>query len=249
MSLHDWGFTEFEEPFKKFRAHGLIIKDGAKMSKSKGNVVNPDEYIVNFGADTLRMYLMFLAPFEQGGDFRDSGVLGVERFLKRAWQYVEKGSYAAHKETHSLLHKTIKKVAEDIEDLHYNTAISALMILLNGFEEHGTTQDDFEVFLKLLAPFAPHITEEIWRGSFGRKTSIHRELWPEYDPKLLIEDMITMVLQVNGKMRDTIRMAATVTEEEAKAAALANENVKRIIGSAAPKKFIYVDKKLMNIVV
>ncbi|MGB7957392.1 MAG: class I tRNA ligase family protein [Minisyncoccia bacterium] len=249
MALHDWGLVDFEEPFKKFRAHGLIIKDGAKMSKSKGNVVNPDEYIANFGADTLRMYLIFLAPFEQGGDFRDSGVLGIERFLKRAWQYAEKASYIPNKETHSLLHKTIKKVSEDIEDLHYNTAISALMILLNGFEERGTAQDDFEIFLKLLAPFAPHITEEIWREQFGHKTSIHRERWPEYDPKLLIEDTVTIVLQVNGKVRDTIKMPAAVTEEEAKAAALTNENVKRTMGNVPQKKIIYVDKKLVNIVV
>ena len=168
MALHDWGFMDFEEPFKKFRAHGLIIKDGAKMSKSKGNVVNPDEYIANFGADTLRMYLMFLAPFEQGGDFRDSGVLGIERFLKRVWNLadnivpVKTGTQDGKK---NLLHKTIKKVTEDIENLHYNTAISALMILLNGFDDEAT-KDDFEVFLKLLAPFAPHITEEIWRENF-----------------------------------------------------------------------------------
>jgi leucyl-tRNA synthetase len=259
MALHDWEFVKFEEPFKKFRAHGLIIKDGAKMSKSKGNVVNPDEYIANFGADTLRMYLMFLAPFEQGGDFRDAGVLGIERFLKRVWNYAgnkfsvvpaDAGAHASsEKETHSLLHKTIKKVAEDIENLHYNTAISALMILLNGFEERGAKKDDFEIFLKLLAPFAPHITEEIWRESFGHATSIHREPWPIYDPKLLIEDMVTIVLQVNGKMRGTIQMDASVTEETAKTAALADEGVKRSIGSAVPTKIIYVDKKLVNIVV
>ena len=214
MALNDWGFMDFEEPFKKFRAHGLIIKDGAKMSKSKGNVINPDEYIANFGADTLRMYLMFLAPFEQGGDFRDSGVLGLERFLKRVWNLGEselkvQGSESKNR---ALLHKTIKKVTEDIENLHYNTAISALMILLNGFEEQGTTREDFKMFLKLLAPFAPHLTEEIWRENFGHKTSIHREPWPTYDPKFLIEDTITMVLQVNGKMRDTVSMDATVTE-------------------------------------
>ena len=266
MALHDAGFLDFEEPFMKFRAHGLIIKDGAKMSKSKGNIINPDEYIKNFGADTLRMCLMFLAPFEQGGDFRDSGVLGTERFLKRVWNFagvipaqagiqncrekilgsrVESGTT----EERTLLHKTIKKVTDDIEDLHYNTAISALMILLNGFEENGASKKDFEIFLKLLAPFAPHITEEIWRECFGNKTSIHREPWPEYDPKLLIEETVTIVLQVNGKIRDTISMDASVTESAAKEAALANEKVKHAMGSAAPKRVIYVDKKLVNIVI
>jgi len=253
MALHDWGFTDFEEPFKKFRAHGLIIKDGAKMSKSKGNVVNPDEYIANFGADTLRMYLMFLAPFEQGGDFRDSGVLGIERFLKRVWNLrdavvpAEAGTQNVS-DKKNLLHKTIKKVTEDIENLHYNTAISALMILLNGFDDEAT-KDDLEVFLKLLAPFAPHITEEIWRGNLEHTTSIHREPWPEHDPKLLIEDTVTIVLQVNGKMRGTMEMISSVTEEEVKESALASESVMRAMGSAKPKKIIYVDKKLVNIVI
>jgi len=250
MALHDWGLVRFEEPFKKFRAHGLIIKDGAKMSKSKGNVINPDEYIADFGADALRMYLMFLAPFEQGGDFRDSGILGIERFLKRVWNFGQKGFLAESGLTdQTLLHKTIKKVTEDIENLHYNTAISALMILLNGFEENGAANENFKKFLKLLAPFAPHIAEEIWRENLKHETSIHIEPWPEYDPKLLVEDMVTIVFQVNGKVRDTIKMAVSVTKEEAEAAALANEGVKRAMGTAAPKKVIYVDKKLVNIVV
>jgi leucyl-tRNA synthetase len=268
MALHDAGLLDFEEPFTKFRAHGLIIKDGAKMSKSKGNIINPDEYITNFGADTLRMCLMFLAPFEQGGDFRDSGVLGTERFLKRVWNICW-GAMDVHKkmkpasassETYAVpenfqreIYKTIKKVSEDIEDLKYNTAISSLMILLNEAEEAEKEIDlpryFFEIFLKLLAPFAPHMTEEIWRECFGNKTSIHREPWPEYNPKLLIEEAVTIVLQVNGKMKDTISMDPSVTEAAAKEAALANEKMKRAIGSAVPKRIIYVDKKLVNIVI
>ena len=255
LALTDWGIVNFKdgEPFPKFRAHGLIIKDGAKMSKSKGNVINPDEYIANFGADTLRMYLMFLAPFEQGGDFRDAGVLGIERFLKRVWNLGENlaGADAQPSEVRSLgalLHKTIKKVTEDVDDLHYNTAISALMILVNGFEEYGVSRGYFEMFLKLLAPFAPHITEEIWRENFGHDRSIHREPWPQYDPKMLIEETITLVLQVNGKMRGTVSLPATLTEDEAKAAALADEGVRRALGGAAPKKIIYVERKLVNIV-
>jgi leucyl-tRNA synthetase len=250
MALHDAGLLNFEEPFKKFRAHGLIIKDGAKMSKSKGNIINPDEYIKNFGADTLRMCLMFLAPFEQGGDFRDSGVLGTERFLKRVWNFSQTEFAAGSgKEDKSLLHKTIKKVTEDIENLHYNTAISALMILLNAFEARGPAKEDFEIFLKLLAPFAPHLAEEVWRETFKHRTSIHREAWPEYDPKFLTEEKVTIVLQVNGKTRDTISMDAAVTEAAAKDAALGNDNVKRAMGSAAPKRVVYVDKKLVNIVI
>ncbi len=267
MALHDWKLVKFEEPFKKFRAHGLLIKDGAKMSKSKGNVINPDEYIKNFGADTLRMYLMFLAPFEQGGDFRDSGVLGIERFLKRVWQYAEvvipakagiqntvskkPGSPVKPGMTNraSLLHKTIKKVSEDIEKLHYNTAVSALMILLHGFEDVGGSKEDLEVFLKLLAPFAPHMTEEIWRETLGHKTSIHRELWPICDEKLTREEKFTLVIQVNGKVRDTIEVDAGISEADAKKLALSNEKIKNLLGSREPKKVIYVPKKLVNIVV
>ena len=268
MALHDWKFVNFNEPFKKFRAHGLIIKDGAKMSKSKGNVVNPDEYIANFGADTLRMYLMFLAPFEQGGDFRDSGVLGIERFLKRVWKLfmdaidvnkkakpasLSPETYVVPEDFNQVIHKTVKKVTEDIEDLKYNTAISALMILFNEAEKQSENIDlpryFFETFLKLLAPFAPHITEELWRENLGHAASIHRETWPEYDPKLLIQHMITIVLQVNGKVRGTAQMAAPVTENDAKAIALTDEGVKRAMGNAQPKKIIYVDKKLVNIVV
>lgn len=250
MVLHDWKLVDFDEPFKKFRAHGLLIKDGAKMSKSKGNVVNPDEYIENFGADTLRMYLMFLAPFEQGGDFRDSGVLGIERFLKRVWQFALRPETQSSKpQIRALLHKTIKKVAEDIERLHYNTAVSALMVLLNGFEEYGAARADFEIFLKLLAPFAPHITEELWREIFGHGSSIHHELWPAHDPKLIQDETIQLVLQVNGKVRDTIMVDAAVTEAEAKEAALASEKVKRAMGGKEPKKLIYVEKRLVNVVV
>ena len=250
MALCDAGLLSFKdgEPFPKFRAHGLIIKNGAKMSKSKGNVINPDEYIANFGADTLRMYLMFLAPFEQGGDFRDAAVLGVERFLRRAWDFAQ-GSGAKEAGTRPLLHRTVKKVTDDIENLHYNTAVSALMILLRDLEENGASKNNMETFLKLLAPFAPYLTEEIWREHLGHETSVHREAWPTYDPALLAEEAVTIVLQVNGKMRDTISMDASATEASVKSAALASEKVKRAIGTAEPKRIIYVDKKLVNIVI
>ncbi len=253
MALHDWGLVPFEEPFKKFRAHGLLIKDGAKMSKSKGNVINPDEYIANFGADTLRMYLMFLAPFEQGGDFRDEAVLGIERFLKRVWQLKPDASPSERSSSESttksgMMQRTIKKVTEDIERLHYNTAVSSLMVLLRALEEEGATREDLEVFLKLLAPLAPHITEEMWREALGHKSSIHREPWPDYDPALIKEDMITLVLQVNGKVRDTLTARATINEEAAKELALASEKVKAALGGKKPKRIIYVEKKLVNIV-
>jgi leucyl-tRNA synthetase len=257
MVLHDLNLVQFDEPMTKFRAHGLLIKDGAKMSKSKGNVVNPDEYIKKFGADVLRTYLMFLAPFEQGGDFRDAGILGIERFLHRVWklgqthvaEQVSPDGDAQRKNEHAL-HQAIKKVTEDIETLNYNTAISALMICLNEFEKGAPpSRDGFSVFAKLLAPFAPHIAEEIWRTLLGHKTSIHREQWPAYNPKLIASDTFTLVIQVNGKVRDSVEVPPDITEAHAKEIALQRERVRQFVGKAEPKNVIYVRGRLINIVI
>ena len=210
--FHDWGLIDFDEPFKKFRAHGLLIKDGAKMSKSKGNVVNPDEYIKKFGADVLRMYLMFLGPFAEGGDFRDESIAGIDRFLNRVWNLWQKiKDENDSKVSETILHQSIKKVGEDIEKLHYNTAISQLMILLSGLEK-GCGEKSFKTFLKLLAPFAPFITEELWGG----KTSIHKSEWPEYDEKKTKEEIKTIIVQINGKVRDKFEAANDISEDDIK---------------------------------
>jgi len=260
LALHDIGLLEFRkstapegEPFPKFRAHGLLIKEGTKMSKSKGNVINPDEYIEKFGADTLRMYLMFLAPFEQGGDFRDQALLGIWRFLERVWKLIHGMSKRkdltgeGDAEQMRIIHRTVKKVGEDIESLHYNTAISALMILLRALEG-GVTHEDAKTFLKLLAPFAPYITEELWQ-ELGEKVSIHKAQWPMYDPQKIAEDIFTLIIQVNGKLRDTIDVPLDTTEAQARELALGRENVKKFIGSTRPGRIIYIPKKLINIVV
>ncbi|MEK7651120.1 MAG: leucine--tRNA ligase [Patescibacteria group bacterium] len=251
MTLHEAGKLHFEEPFPKFRAHGLLIKEGAKMSKSKGNVINPDEYIKNFGADSLRMYLMFLAPFEQGGDFRDEAVLGIVRFLDRVWNLCVKEikkSNKASEETLRLTHRTIKKITNDIESLHYNTAISALMIFLNEFEKKGVDKENKEVFLKLLAPFAPHITEELW-SELGKKTSIHKSSWPIANSKFLKEEDFDLVIQVNGKLRATIKMPRGASQRDAEKAAFGNENVNNSIAGQKPKKTIFVPNRLINFVI
>jgi leucyl-tRNA synthetase len=259
MALHEWGMLHFEEPFPKFRAHGLLIKEGAKMSKSKGNVVNPDEYITRFGADVLRMYLMFLAPFEQGGDFRDQAMLGIVRFLDRAWKLFQAqnenlGSKNDAKRTENgelqkVLHKTIKKVTEDIETLNYNTAISALMMLLTEMERgrQPLSVNDRAVFLKLLAPFAPHITEELWH-ELGNTDSIHRSEWPAYDEALLIESTAEIAVQVNGKLRGTVMLPANAAQPDVEAAARADANVAKFL-SGIPTKVIYVPGRLINFVV
>jgi leucyl-tRNA synthetase len=269
MVFNDMKLINFEEPFPKFRAHGLLIKDSAKMSKSKGNVVNPDEYVKKFGADALRMYLMFIAPFEDGGDFQDNGISGITRFLGRVWQlgirrqvsllHQDFGGRAGIRENaipnnaEKLLHQTIKKVTEDIESLHYNTAISALMILLNELEKDvlNLTPITLNLFLKLLAPFAPHMTEELWQRSkaSGKFKSIHLEPWPEYDPKLIKEKTFMLIIQVNGKMRDSVEVPVGITSAKAQSLALASGKVKTFLSEANPKRVIYVPGRLVNIVV
>ena len=266
LALHDLGLFEFGEspapkgePFPKFRAHGLLISEGGKMSKSKGNVVNPDEYIKKFGADVLRMYLMFLAPFEQGGDFRDAGILGVVRFLERVWRFYKnhksKQLSPAGKRAESIsmrwLYRAPLKITKDIESLKYNTAISALMISLNEMERvpQYVSSNIKETFLKLLAPFAPHITEEIWRNVLGNKESIHKSPWPEYDPKLIKEEEFDLVIQVNGKHRDTMRASVGISGEKAKRLALESARVKGLIGNKPIRKTIYVKDRLINFVI
>ncbi len=283
LALHDLKLVNFGdskapkgEPFPKFRAHGLLIKEGAKMSKSKGNVVNPDEYIKNFGADTLRMYLMFLAPFEQGGDFRDAGVMGISRFLERVYKFSQRISdpnttnyiRIIRKERknseHSdvfvdldrILHQTIKKVSDDLESLSYNTAISAMMILLNKFEEkaESVSLPNWIDFLKLLAPFAPHLSEELFQSAkkhnsqFIIRNSIHLSDWPQYNPELARESNFTLIVQINGKVRASIEAPIGISEKNALALALRNERVKELV-SGDPKRVIFIPNRLINLVI
>ena len=185
------------------------------MSKSRGNVINPDTIVKQFGADTLRLYEMFMGPFEQMIPWDTKGVVGCRRFIDKVYNLATKREKPAKttEALEKLLHKTIKKVTEDIEHFKFNTAVSQMMILLNTIEKAGAVgKEQWKKFLQILAPFAPHITEEIWRENFEHRTSIHCEPWPAYDPKLLVEDTVTIVLQVNGKVRDTIKMVAAVTE-------------------------------------
>ncbi|MDP3770094.1 MAG: leucine--tRNA ligase, partial [bacterium] len=262
----DWKMTYASEPFVKFRSHGLITKDGAKMSKSKGNIVNPDEYINAYGADTMRMYLAFMAPLDQGGDFRDAGIIGITRFLNRVWNFASGHAHGVsfkkgmphtqeRNEFMCLLHKTIKKVGDDIEGLQHNTAISSLMILLNECEAktHLVAHDDITVFLKLLAPFAPHITEELWQTlgfSASKKfVSIHREPWPSYEKKWLREEVKEFAVQINGKFCTTFVVPVGVTEQEAVRLTFLQEKVKKVLSGRTPSKTIFVPGKLVNIVV
>ena len=245
--FHDWDLIDFDEPFKKFRAHGLLIKDGAKMSKSKGNVVNPDEYIEKFGADVLRMYLMFLGPFSEGGDFRDESIAGVVRFLDRVRNLKPSGDKKIDKETEAVLHKSIKKIGADIENLHYNTAVSQLMILLNALEG-GCGKESHKIFLKLLAPFAPFTAEELW-SELKEKISIHKSAWPGYEEKKTKTETIEIVVQINGKTRGKFEISADASEDKIKNKALGLEKVKSALSGREPKNLIVARGRLVNIVI
>lgn len=249
MVLKDMGHINFEEPFSKFRAHGLIIRDGKKMSKSKGNVVNPDEYIKQFGADALRLHLMFLGPLEEGGDFRDSGIVGVTRFLNRVWNFgttfkLKNGPLSPW------MNRTIKEVTEDLDSLKYNTAIAELMVAINNFYDkpEEITKKDRDAFLALLAPLAPFIAEELWKMA-GNKGNVHLSEWPTYDKKALREENFDLVIQINGKVRHTIRARRGISEEQAVKLALAEERVENFLQGERIKKVFFVPDRLINLVV
>jgi len=251
MVLHDAGYLQFEEPFTKFRAHGLIIREGAKMSKSKGNVVNPDAYIDDWGADAFRTYLMFLGPFEEGGDFRDKGISGVHRFLGRLWASVGSVATAGEPDVEVVrkLHQTIKKVTDDTPRLSYNTAIAAMMEYMNVLRKGERTphRDEVTPLVQLIAPYAPHLAEELWH-QLGNAGSVFDSQWPSYDPSLLVENTVDLVVQVNGKVRGTIAVARDVTQDAAYATALAVPAVAKFV-TGEPKKVIFVPGRLLNIVV
>jgi leucyl-tRNA synthetase len=221
------------------------------MSKSKGNVVNPDEYIDTWGADAFRTYLMFLGPYEEGGDFRDKGISGVKRFLDRLWKSVHDAepSTSTDPEVQRKLHQTIRKVGDDIARLSYNTAIAAMMEYMNTMRagERTPRVDEVRPLVQLVSPFAPHVAEELW-SVLGNTTSVFEGGWPAYDPALVIEDRLTMAVQVGGKTRGTISVSKTATQEEALAAAMADPNIAKFV-TGTPKRIIFVPGRLINIIV
>ena len=255
MVLHDAGFIDFEEPFTRFRAHGMIVREGAKMSKSRGNVVNPDDYITEWGADAFRTYLMFLGPYEEGGDFQDRGISGVKRFLDRLWRSVQDARTEGdlEPEVQRKLHQTIKKVGEDIPRLGYNTAIAAMMEYMNTMRsgERKPHVDEVRPLVQMVSPFAPHIAEELWsvlEGGGHNTTSVFAAGWPSYDPALVAENTVTMAVQVNGKTRGTVTIAKTFTQDDALAAAMAEPTIAKFVTGPA-KKVIFVPGRMLNILV
>ena len=252
MALHDLGHIAFEEPFTRFRAHGLIINEGSKMSKSRGKVVVPDDIIEKFGADTLRVFLMFLGPFEQGGDYREQGIHGPHGFLSRLWQsVVEAEERDVDPEVERKLHQTIRQVSEQLPALQYNTAIAAMMEYLNVVRAGGRTaaRGEVEPLVVLIAPFAPHLAEELNQRLGNNDGVFESAVWPSYDPAKLIEEQLEIVVQVQGKVRGQVQVAADADEGTVTKAALANENVSRFLDGKTIRKTIYVPGKLINLVV
>ncbi|MFZ5982136.1 MAG: leucine--tRNA ligase, partial [Patescibacteria group bacterium] len=256
--LHKLGLIDFDEPFSKLRHQGIILaEDGTKMSKSKGNVVNPDEVVEKYGADALRMFEMFMGPLEDMKPWNTKGIIGVSRFLERTNRLVET---ILSKETENPkclrnTNKTIKKVSEDIENLKFNTAIAALMEHLNYLEKatvekNSVNKEVIDIFIKLLAPFAPHTAEYLWSElGLGHETSIFQEKWPEYDPELVKDEEIEMVIQINGKVRGKMTVGAEISEDEAREKAMSDERMKPYLEGKEIKKVIFVKGKLINFVV
>ena len=264
MALKDLGHVPFAEPFARFRAHGTIVKDGAKMSKSRGNVVNPDQYVAQWGADTFRMYLMFLGPYQEGGDFRDAGISGIRRFLDKVWQLIDAesgirgpgsgpaasdpGSRVPDPELVRMMHRTIQRVTGDTASLDYNTAIAAMMEYVNALRDGTPTRELLEPLAVLLAPYAPHFAEECWER-LGHSTSVMDASLPRFDPALAVADEVEFVVQVNGKVRSRIRLARGTTEQAAVAAALADPAARKFTEGKPPKKVVFVPDRLVNLVV
>ena len=261
--LFDLGYLSKPEPFQRLVNQGIILgEDSQKMSKSRGNIVNPDDVIDQYGADAFRCYEMFMGPLEQMKPWSMRGVEGVARFLARVWRLVMTENQAGEwqlstalkdvdltKAQNKVIHATIKKVTEDIESLSFNTAISQMMIFVNAFTNAEVISiSAMRTFLVLLNPFAPHISSELWQ-TLKSSGDITEQRWPSYDEKFLVEDEVEIVIQVNGKVRDRMTMAISASEEEIKTAALANPKIAELVAGKAVRKVVVVPKKLVNIVV
>ncbi len=250
--LYDIGVVPTLEPYKKRTSHGMILaKGGEKMSKSKGNVVNPDEMVELYGADALRTYIMFMGPFDQAVEWDTNGLVGVRRFLDKVWNLQEKvsDSAATNKKVVTQLHQTIKKVTDDIQNMSFNTSVAKLMELANAMSvEEKIAKTDYQILIKLLSVFAPHIGEELW-AQFGDGNSVSKSTWPVYDAELAKDSEVIIAIQINGKVRAELTVSPDIAEADIKKLALENEGVQKWLEGKEPKKFIYVPGRLISIVV
>jgi len=263
----DMGIMKGPEPMIQLRNQGIILgEDSEKMSKSRGNVISPDELVAQYGADTVRAYLMFFARWDLGGPWNSQGIEGTSRWIRRVWALItDTVSEPAPKASANIdtlrdlrrkVHQTLWQVTQDFQAFEFNTIISALMELLNELYKAreagavGTSEwgEAIDIYLRMMAPVAPHVTEELWEF-LSKPYSIHLQSWPEFDKKAAAEDEIILVVQVNGKVRDRLSVPINIGEEHAKQLALSSESVQKYISSAGPRKVIYVPGKLVNIVV
>ncbi|HMQ02093.1 MAG TPA: class I tRNA ligase family protein [Candidatus Doudnabacteria bacterium] len=248
--LHDQGLVPNREPYTKRVPHGMILAgDGSKMSKSKGNVINPDELVKQHGADAVRMYEMFLGPHEDSVAWIDQGMIGVARYLERVWNWVNTTEFADEDSEVAAreINRVIKKASEDIESFSFNTVVSSLMACLNNVKDQPITKDSVKKYLQLLYPLAPHIASELFETVGGQ--NLDTEAWPRYDESLLVSDTIKIVVQINGKIRDEIVVAKDVVQSEIEQQALSSEKVQAFLGGQSPKRIIHVPGKLLNIVI
>ena len=253
MALHDLGILPFKEPFRRFRANGVITRDGAKMSKSKGNVVSPDELLDRYGADTVRAYLMFSGNFQEGGDFQEGGIHGVRRFLVRLWKYACETDFSPgaidNGDIERTVHQTIAKVTRDLEEMRYNTAIPALMELLNALSSARRHYiEAVRIMLHLLSPFAPFITEELWQR-VGAEGKLADTAWPVSDPAKARAATVTVVVQVDGKVRARLQLPAGTAREDVEACARRDDRVTAWLQGSEVARTVYVPDRLLNFVI
>jgi leucyl-tRNA synthetase len=257
------GIMKGSEPMSQLRNQGIILgEDSEKMSKSRGNVIAPDELVNRYGADTVRAYLMFFARWDMGAPWNSNGIEGTARWLRRVWALFTEASQPANPSPETLrglrrkLHQTLRRVTHDFDTLEFNTIVSSLMELLNEMYKArelgagGTPEwkEAVDLYLRMVAPVAPHISEELW-ARLGKRYSIHTQAWPKVDDAAAIEDEITLVLQINGKVRDRIQVPVSITSEQAQEFALSSPAVQKHLGGQTPRKVILVPGKLVNIVI
>jgi leucyl-tRNA synthetase len=246
--LYDEGVVSTKEPFMRLKTVGLIqAEDGRKMSKRWGNVINPDDVVARMGADTLRVYEMFMGPFGQAIAWSTDDMVGSRRFIEKVWRLQERVSPGGEHDV-VLLNQTIKKVTDDISSFDFNTAVAAMMVLANDFEKRKEiSQEAYRTLIQLLAPFAPHVADEIWED-LGEEGSVHVSAWPRFDETLLVADTVMIAVQINGKVRSEVQVSSNASEAEVTAAALSDEMVQKFLEGTDPKRIIYVPGRLLSIV-